>query len=108
MRPAEGAKLGALASIVGYIPFAIGSVARFVTDTSLHQEMVRKLHEMKAPDPSAQQMYQQIADKLSSPEGMALLMTFAMAIFFFMFLALGAAGGAIGATLMHRDHPQQQ
>jgi Protein of unknown function (DUF4199) len=108
MRPGEGAKLGAMAAVSGYILFAILAVITFVVDHGIQQEMIQRLHEMKPPDPSAQQMYQQIADKLSTPEGMALLMTFAMAIFFFMFLALGAAGGAIGATLMHRDHPQQQ
>lgn len=108
MRPGQGAKLGAMAAISGYILFAIFAVMTFVLNGSeLRQEMVRRLHEMKAPDPSAQQVYQQIADKLSSPEGMALIMTFAMAVFFFMFLALGAAGGAIGATLMHRDQPNR-
>ena len=108
MRPGEGAKLGAMAAVSGYVLFAIFAVMTFVLNGSeLRQEMVQRLHEMKAPDPSAQQVYQQIAEKLSSPEGMALIMTFAMAVFFFMFLALGAAGGAIGATLMHRDHPQQ-
>lgn len=108
MRPGEGAKLGGMAAVSGYIMFAIFAVLTFVLNGSeLRQEMVRRLHEMKAPDPSAQQVYQQIADKLSTPEGMALLMTFAMAVFFFMFLLLGAAGGAIGATLMHRDKAQR-
>jgi len=108
MRPGVGAKLGGLAGVGGYVLFAVFAVLTFVFNGSeLRQEMVRRLHDMKAPDPSTQQMYQQIADKLSSPEGMALIMTFAMAIFFFMFLLLGAAGGAIGATLMHRDHSRQ-
>ena len=107
MRPGQGAQLGAMAAVSGYIVFAIFAVLTFVLDGSeLRQEMVRRLHEMKAPDASAQQLYQQVAEKLSTPEGMALVMTFTMAFCFFIFLALGAAGGAIGATLMHREHSQ--
>jgi len=104
MRAAEGGKLGALAGLFGYLLFALAVLISFVLYSGqLQQEITKRMREMPAPDPANQQVYQQLAEKLSTPEGLAFMVTFALAILFVFFLVLGAAGGAIGATLMHRD-----
>jgi len=105
LRASDGVKLGALSSLVGYALFAVMTVFAFVVNGSaLRQEIIKRMQEMKNPDPAMQQTYQQIMEKLATPEGMALMITLALAFLFVFFLVLGAAGGAIGATLTHREH----
>lgn len=104
MRAVDGGKLGALASLFGYMVFALVVVLAFVTNgAAVKQELVSRIQEMKAPDPATQENLRMLAQKLATPEGLAVLVTFGLAILFFFFLTVGAAGGAIGATLMHRD-----
>ena len=105
MGPTDGAKLGTVASLIGYAIFAVVTVFLFVVNgTAMRQEIMRRMQEMKSPDPAMQQTYDQIMQKLATPEGMALMVTVALAFLFVFFLAIGAAGGAIGATLTHREH----
>jgi len=107
MRAVDGGKLGALASLFGYILFAIVTLTAFVLNgAELRQELVKRVHEMQNPNPQVQEMYQQLAQKLGTPEGLALLVTFGLAFMFFFFLILGATGGALGATFMHRNRQQ--
>lgn len=104
MRAVDGAKVGTLASLFGYILFAVVTVLAFVVNGSaMRQEIMHRMQEMRNPDPAMQPTYDQIAQKLATPEGMALMVTVALAFLLVFFLILGAAGGAIGATLMHRD-----
>lgn len=108
MRAGEGAKLGALASLFGYVIFAIVTVLAFVFNgPAVRQEVMRRMQEMKNPDPAMQHTYDQMMQKLATPEGMALMITVALVFLFVFFLVLGAAGGAIGATLTHRDRPSR-
>jgi hypothetical protein len=107
MRAGDGAKLGAVASLVGYLLLAIIIVASFVLNgPQVRQELMSRLQAMQSTNPQAQEVYQQLLHKLSTPEGLAVLITAGMAFLFFFFLAVGAAGGALTATLSHRERPR--
>ena len=43
---------------------------------------------------------------LMTPQGIALLVTFVMILFFAAFLGLGALGGALGASLLRKRPPR--
>jgi hypothetical protein len=40
--------------------------------------------------------------KLTTPEGLAIMVIFAMVLMFFLFLGLSAAGGAVGSSFFRR------
>ena len=54
-------------------------------------------------DPQSREMANTLLQKLNTPEGFATLITVGLAVSFFFFLALGAAGGAIGAAVIQRN-----
>jgi len=55
------------------------------------------------PDPNAQKVIQ----NLMTPQGIALLVTFVMILFFGCFLAFGALGGVFGASLVRKRPPKK-
>lgn len=96
----QGAKIGALAGLFGFGGFAVlMSLQLLLTRSSgrfrsMVDEVIRQ-SAARNPDPRAQEILQ----KLTSPEGLALMVTIAMVMFFVLFLALSSLGGMLGAKL---------
>lgn len=93
-----GARLGALSGVFGFVVFAIGTAVKIAFGgDALKQEMVRQLHESAArnPDPNAQQ----ITERLTTPEGLTLLLVLVLIAFFVGFILFSSIGGAIGAAV---------
>ena len=97
-----GAKLGAATGLIGYIVFSILAAIDFTRPNSaLRQTLAEALKQAMArnTDPAVQDMYQ----KFAGPEGMAIMAVALMIVLFVFFLGLGAAGGALSASLTRRD-----
>lgn len=97
-----GAKLGVATGLVGYIIFSIIAAVEFTRPNSgLRQMLSEALQQAMSrnTDPAVQDMYR----KLSGPEGMAIMAVAMMIVMFVFFLGLGAAGGALGASLGRRQ-----
>lgn len=100
----SGARMGAATGLAAYLIFSIVAAVDFTRPHSTAREaIVTALQQATArnSDPAAQQIYQ----KMTSPEGMAFMVTFLMAFLFVFFLGLGAVGGAIGASATRRNRP---
>jgi hypothetical protein len=102
--PSDGAKIGAVAGLVGYVVFAILAGIMFMAYPATVREPINLAIERaqtQNSDPTVQQIYQSFA----TPQGMALLLTIIMVIFFVTFLVFSSAGGAISAAISRRrDH----
>ena len=97
-----GAKVGAVTGLIGYIIFSIVAAVDFTRPNSAMRQMLTQALQQAASrnnDPAVQDMYH----KMNSPEGMAFLVVAMMIVLFVFFLGLGAAGGAMGASLTRRD-----
>lgn len=97
-----GAKLGAVTGLIGYAIFSIVAAIDFTRPNStLRQMLTQALQEAASrnSDPAVQDMYH----KMSTPEGMAIMVVAMMIVLFAFFLGLGAAGGALGASLTRRN-----
>jgi hypothetical protein len=105
-----GAKLGAAAGLAGYLLFASFALLSFVfSGDELRAEVLKRVQEMQtqATDPKSAEMLHEFFQKATTPEGMALLFTVALAVFFFLFLGFGSLGGMLGATLTRRHDAQR-
>lgn len=107
--PANGARIGAVCGLFGFVGFA-GMLAVGLLllrgSTKFHEMIQATLQQAAAsnPDPQAQQMLA----KMTSPAGLAVLVTIVLVFFLVGFIALGSAGGAIGAWLFSpRKNPPQ-
>ena len=103
----EGAKLGAVAGLMGFGFFALVTSAAIALQAFvLHRgnqfrDLVRSTIERAAsrnPDPQVQQMIQW----MQTPEGLAFLAISSLVLLFFAFLLLGSLGGLVGASLGRR------
>lgn len=99
-----GARLGAVAGVLGFFIFASLTAMRlFVEVVLLHlgpriREEMRQIMEQSAarnPDPQVQAMVQW----MTSPQGFATMVTVGMVMFFLAFVIFSSAGGALGASL---------
>ena len=102
-----GAKLGALAGLLGFAFFSIAnSIAVATKIFVLHQGAQLRSQLLAAveqaasrnPDPRVQPMVEWIR----TPEGLAFLIITGMVLLFFAFLVLGSLGGLVGASLNRR------
>lgn len=98
--PAVGARIGALSGLFGFAGFAglmaIGLL--LLRGSTRFREMMQQAMQQAAasnPDPKAQE----IVAWMSSPAGLALMVTIVMIVFLIGFIALSSAGGAIGAKI---------
>lgn len=99
----DGAKIGALAGLAGYVLFAIGMLAilRFAADKFWNL----MIEVMKTRAAATGTNFQPVLDMLNSAEGKAFVATFLMVFVFALMLALSSLGGAIGAAFARRaDH----
>lgn len=98
-----GARLGAVTGCIGFaISLAFMGLKVLFNRGQFLAEMKKGIQAAAAqnPDPQAQQIMQ----RLMSPEGVALLITFAVVFLFFMFLVLCSVGGAIGGSIAKSKH----
>ena len=101
---AAGAKLGAVAGLLGFAFFAVvNSITVAIKIFMLHQGpqlrsvLMATLEQAASrnPDPRVQPMMQWIR----TPEGLAFLIITGMVLLFAAFLVLGSLGGLVGASL---------
>ena len=95
-----GARLGALAGTIGFVPFAVVVALEFLfmARTGMMKEVFSRMS-TSSPDPEVQQQMQHIAAWLQSPQGAAVAVVGALVFCFLGFLVLGTIGGAIWASL---------
>ena len=106
----NGARIGAVCGLFGFVGFAgmlaVGLV--LLRGSTKFREMMQAALQQAAannPDPAAQQMLA----KMTSPAGLAVLVTLVLVFFLAGFIALGSAGGAIGAWMFSpKKNPPQQ
>jgi hypothetical protein len=95
-----GARVGAVAGLIAFALFALLLALQLLVFRGggqlrdALQQMIRQSAASNT-DPRAQEMLA----RMLSPEGMAVLITVGMVIFFLMFVGLSSLGGALGAKL---------
>lgn len=99
---AMGARLGAAAGLFGFVLFAaVQSLMLLFSPGPEIREAIRdaiRQAAMQNPDPKVQEMMQ----SLLTPEGMAVIVILAMALFLVMFVVFGVIGGGLWASLQRR------
>ncbi len=94
-----GARLGAVTGLLGFVVFALAVSLEILATRGgrLRAALTQVFEQAAARDsnPAAQEMIQ----KLSSPQGIALLVTIGLIVLLAAFLIFSAIGGAIGAAL---------
>ena len=98
-----GARIGAVTGLLGFGIFALLMSLELLATrgTGKLRQMLQQVMQQAVasnPDPNAQQVIQ----NLMTPQGIALLVTFVMVLFFACFLAFGALGGVFGASLLRK------
>jgi hypothetical protein len=101
--PAMGARLGATAGLIGFAFFSVILAVQLLLlggGGKLRDQLQEMVRQSAAhnPDPRVQEMIQ----RMSSPEGLAVMITLGMVMFLVGFVAFCAAGGAVGARLFGR------
>jgi hypothetical protein len=107
LTPGLGARIGAIAGLFGFALFAVLLSLSMLANrgSGLFRQMLQQGIEQAAArtsDPQAQEALQ----RLMSPAGLAVLVTFALIMFLVVFLALSSLGGALGARLFGKKGPQ--
>lgn len=98
----DGAKIGALSGVIGYVIFAIVASIQYILQPALvRDELVKAIQDAQArnPNPATQDMVQ----KLSTPEGLGIVLVLGMIVLFIGFIALSAFGGMITAAISRRS-----
>lgn len=95
-----GARLGAMAGLMGFVIFGLLSLVQMLAMRGTGQlqatlEQALKASAARSGNPEAQQMVQQFL----SPEGMRTLIILGILLMLMLFLALSSLGGAIAATI---------
>lgn len=98
-----GARLGAVAGVLGFVFFTIFTAVEvlvFHAGGELHDALIQAVQQSisRTSDPQAQQALQY----LKSPPGLALIMTMGLALMFVIFLLFSSVGGVIGAAHLRR------
>jgi len=104
-----GAKVGIAAATVGYTIDAVLATLLFCFVPQQRTEMLKQIQELpsRAPNPESANLFREIAQKMSTPEGLALLFSFSLIVAAVLFLIFGALGGVIGAKLTRRHDSQR-
>jgi hypothetical protein len=97
-----GAKLGALAGVLGFIYVSVLVSAVFVVEVAVFKRgdelkalLRSQIEQAAAANPASAQALTQM---LQSPEGIATLIISVMFVLFLLFLLLSCAGGIFGAS----------
>lgn len=105
LRPLIGAKIGAAAALFSCALSAIFLGLGCLFDgPEIRRQFIDRLQTTQAQfgDPRTSEMFKTIIEKVNTPEGFATIITVGVAFSCLFFLVLGAAGGALGASLMQR------
>ena len=101
MSAGMGARLGAMAGLMGFVIFGLLSLVQILSlrgsgqlRTALEQAL--KTSAERSGNPEAQQMLQQFL----TPEGMRLLIALGIVLMLVLFVAASSLGGAIAATVV--------
>ena len=100
-----GARIGAVAGVIAFGIFAVMmSLQLLVTrgSGSMRTMLLEAIEKSGAanPDPRSQELMQ----KLTTPEGLAIMVTFAMVLLFFALLGFSAIGGALGSSFFRNKN----
>lgn len=98
-----GARLGAMAGLMGFVIFALLSLVQMLAMRGSGQlqaalEQALKASAARSGNPEAQQMVQQFL----TPEGMRTLLVLGIVLMLVLFLALSTVGGALAAALTRK------
>lgn len=95
-----GARLGALAGTIGFVPFALVLAVQFLLAqrTGVMREYFSHVSTGN-PDPEVQQRLQHFVAWAQTPQGAAVLAVAALVFAFVGFLVLGTIGGAVWASI---------
>jgi len=96
-----GARIGAVAGVIAFGLFAVMTSLQLLltrSSGSMRSMLLEAIERSGAAnqDPRSQELLQ----KMTTPEGLAILVTFAMVLLFFVFLGFSALGGAWGASFI--------
>ena len=96
-----GFRLGAFSGLLGYLVYVLlFGIMQVVRGRQFRSAFRQQLEQAAAanPDPSVRQMI----ERMSTPEGIATVITVMLAAFLLVFVLFAAAGGALGASLLGR------
>ena len=99
----SGARIGAVCGLFAFAAMAVISALFFLLlrgSGLLRNAVQQALHQAAAnnPDPNAQQMLAW----MTSPAGMAVMVTISMVFMLFLFIGAASAGGAVGTTILQK------
>ena len=102
-----GARLGAVTGVLAFVFYfllQLASIAVTHGGGKIREAMLEGMKQSAArnPDPNAQQMLA----KMSTPEGLAVVLTLIIVGALFAFLVFGVIGGAVGASVWGRKQRQ--
>ena len=103
-----GARIGAVAGVIAFSIFALTMSLQLLLSrgTGAMRTMLLEAIEKSSasnPDPRAQELIQ----KMTTPEGLAIMVTFAMVLLFFAFIGFSAIGGALGSSFFRRSNSHE-
>jgi hypothetical protein len=99
-----GARIGAVAGVIAFGIFAVMMSLQLLLTRgsgSMRTMLLEAIEKSGAanPDPRSQELMQ----KLTTPEGLAIMVTFAMLLLFFALLGFSAIGGALGSSFFRNN-----
>ncbi|HSA92552.1 MAG TPA: hypothetical protein VLE48_06025 [Terriglobales bacterium] len=99
--PGMGFRLGALTGLLSYVVYVVFfGLMQVMRGRQFRAAFRQQLEKAAAanPDPAVRQM----VERISTPEGMATVITIMLAVFLAVFVLFAAAGGALGGSLFGR------
>ena len=103
IRAGLGARLGAVSGLICFLFSGIFiGIAALVVDVraKFREQMIEAIQ--KAASRSNDPQVQAMMESLKTPEGLALMMIFAIVAIFLLFLLMGGIGGALGGAILSR------
>ena len=100
-----GFRLGASTGLLGYLVYVFFfGLLQVMRGRQFRSAFRQQLEQAAAanPDPNVRQMI----ERMSTPEGIAIVVTIMLAIFLLVFILFSAAGGALGGSLFGRREPR--
>jgi hypothetical protein len=100
-----GARIGAVAGVIAFGIFAVMMSLQLLLTRgsgSMRTMLLEAIEKSGAanPDPRSQELMQ----KLTTPEGLAIMVTFAMVLLFFALMGFSAIGGALGSSFFRNKN----